>query len=699
MGQPLLIEIGTEEIPASYLGQGASQLQLAVETILDSSRIDHDIVRSTSSPRRLIVWCDEMNSRGKDTQEIATGPKKEKAFDSHGNPTEAAIGFAKSKGVDLADLFLMNKGKGEVLATKVSLLGLPSMDVLADSLPLVGTEMSFPKSMRWHTGRFRFARPVRWLLALLGEEIISYEAYGLISSRITYGHRFISTAPIHIRTGRFEEYRDRLAEEGVLIPREIRKASILRQLKSFLPDRSELDMPLLETVTDLVECPHVIQGHFHERYLQLPDDILITAMRHHQKVFSMVDENGLLLPSFLTVANASPEAAENIRGGHERVVQARLEDAMFFWQEDNKITLEQHAERLQEIVAQIELGTYSQKAARLEKLVRWCCFQLNSGSGTLTNLCLAARLCKADLVTQMVGEFPELQGIVGSIYAEREGLAKPICQAIREHYKPWGQDDDIPGSVEGALLSVCDKIDTLAGCFRAGLAPSGSGDPWGLRRAAIGLTRSLLGHGIPLSLASLSEASLKIFMEQSVSAQEHETDTKSCLLEFLMERVKHLFREEGVRRDLVDAATGASVEDIPSWHLRAQALAKLQNTEGFQDTAMVFRRVANIIAQARHQGECFDQEPSPERFEKQSEHDLWKAFLDTRTMMRSLLEKKDLDGSLKWMISLKPNIDHFFDEVMVMTDDSSIRRNRLCLIHTIERQFREVADFSQLKGQ
>ena len=698
MGQSLLIEIGTEEIPASYLAAASGQLREGVETILKNGRVQHAVLNATSTPRRLIVWCDDAGTRGEDAKELVTGPKKDKAYDAEGRPTRAAIGFAQSKGVDVSELTSIDKGKGEVIAAEVTLMGRPTAHLLSESLSSLVNALSFPKSMRWGSGKTRFARPVRWLVALLGDEVIPFQAHGLVADRITYGHRFIGTSPIHLKEGRFDRYASELKENGVLIPRETRHADILRQLRAFLPDGVQLDMELVETVTDLVEFPHILQGTFGEIYLQLPSEILVTTLKHHQKVFSVTTDQGEVRNHFLAVTNALPEAADNIRGGHERVVQARLEDAMFFWNEDTKQSLKDHAKRLNEVVAQAELGTYAEKAERLLPLLEWCCSRLEYDQEKTEDLLQAARLCKADLVTQMVGEFPELQGVVGGIYARKDGESERTSAAIRDHHKPWGLDDAIPETVEGAVLSVCDKTDTLAGCFRAGMEPSGSADPLGLRRAAMGLVRSLMGHAIPIPLKSLAERALHGFEKESPASDHDRDKMESSLNQFIMERVRYLLREEGLRRDLVEAAVEADVDHIPAWQSRARALAKLQGTKGFEDAAIVFRRVANIVAQGIEQGETFQDEPSPTLLKEESETLLWNEFKETRDAMKERIHAEDLEGCLRLMIALKPSIDRFFEDVLVMAEEPELRRNRLCIMRSMAEQFRTVADFSQVRG-
>lgn len=693
MSAEFLLEIGCEEIPAWMLPRARTSLQELLEREFQArGLLEGKPVETMSTPRRLVAACARLAAVEPTRVNEVVGPAKSVAYDAAGKPTRAAESFAQKLGLRVAELKVVQTLKGSYVAGVSRKLGRPTQLVLAEVLPAVIPQIEFPRSMYWTSSQgLRFIRPIRWLLALLGGRVVEFELAGVRSGALTYGHRLLSSAPIRVRG--LADYRGRLRRARVLVDPEERRRKILveceRLLKPLRLHRRE-DKGLLELLVDLVEHPTVVRGEFSRNFLDLPREVLITVMRHHQRYFSVQDRQGTLAPHFLAVIDLDRDRQGGIRRGHEDVLAARFRDAHFFWVADQKRPLTARLPLLEKVVFESRLGTYRQKVERIAQLAAWLGREVSADGrrADIPVLTRAAELAKCDLTTEMVGEFPELQGIVGGLYARAQGEPDGVARAIYAHYKPAGVDDSLPDSLEGSLLAVADKLDTIAGCFSIGLLPSGSRDPFALRRAGSGVVRIILEQGLRMSLAGAARKAASIVDEGAAGAQAVE--------KFLEERARHLFRE--VKRfayDEVNAAFAAGWDDLVDVGARLEAIRRLRPTPDFEPVAAAFKRIRNIIEQAG----------GPERsarpidsnlIEAGAERELYDRFLKLRPRVAELRTRHDYQEALRQTASLRPQVDRYFDTVLVMAKDEAVRENRLTLLAHLLKEFSTVADFSEI---
>ncbi|HDM75610.1 MAG TPA: glycine--tRNA ligase subunit beta, partial [Deltaproteobacteria bacterium] len=619
MGKEFYLEIGTEEIPTSYIQPALEAMRNLTTNYLKDQRIAHGEAIIAGTPRRLSLAIRDVAEKQEARTVEIIGPPKSIAFDSNGNPTKAAAGFANAQGVDVADLEVKETPKGEYLCVMREEVGQPTTDILQKFLPNLIAKIPFPKTMRWMDLHVTFARPIHWIVALLGGEVIPF-TYGNIKSRnVSRGHRFMS--PVEIEVKNFDEHMEKLKEHFVILSIEERKDRIRKVITEAAEEVGGkiLDDPeLLDEVNFLVEYPSAVAGKYDEKYLRLPQEVLITVMREHQRYFAVTNEEGELLPYFVTVNNTITRNPDVVRVGNERVIRARLEDARFYFEEDQKVKLEDRVEELKEVVFHSKLGTSWEKMERFSALAEFIAEKVTPDKLDLVKR--TAYLCKADLVTGMVGEFPELQGVMGRAYAKLSGEPEEVAEAIYEHYLPIKSGGELPKGVVGAIVSIADKLDTIVGCFGVGIIPTGAADPFALRRQTLGIIRIILEHKFDLSLSNLIEKSITLLQSKITEPEEQ---IKSGVKDFFKTRFQNLLIGEGYECDVVDAALSASFDNILDDARRIEALAEIKKRPEFTSLVIAFKRVANITK---------DHEPgevNEKLFKEDVEKKLYEAFLNT----------------------------------------------------------------------
>lgn len=685
MAKDLLLEIGTEELPWGAVQDGRLRLQENAASMLERERLGYEGMTVFSTPRRLAVLVRGLSERQEDTESDVRGPSREAAYDAGGKPTKAAEGFARSKGVKVEDLEVRGTKKGDFVYAVVREEGKPVLEVLPGLLDALIRSFSFRKSMRWGDGEFRFARPIRWILALYGDEVVPLDFEGLLGGRVSYGHRFLSPGKVEIAdTG---SYLQSLRDACVLVDEEERRQVILAGIEEVTSSRGMRAVPeqdTLDEVIDLVEYPHVITGGFEERFLELPREVLETAMQEHQRYFPTEDAGGKLAAAFLVVHNGDPAQADIIRVGNERVLRARLEDASFFYHEDLRVSLEERFEKLKSVVWQARLGSMYDKSQRLRELCGDICHRAHLAPEVKERAERAALLCKSDLVTSMVNEFPSLQGIMGRIYARAGGEDESTSRAIEEHYRPRYSGDDPPQTVEGTVLSLAEKADNLAGCFGAGLAPTGSEDPYALRRQAQAVMSILLEARMHLDFAAVLEraASGLGFSDPQGVAEE--------VGDFCRQRWRSMLISEGFDYDLVAAVLPLAVEDTYDARGRLEAMQRARSEGLLQKAYTGFERCFNLSRKAEVAG--LDEAILSEEAERK----LYSRLVWAQEPLRDYLDAGEHDAALGVLLEMAPDVDNFFNDIFVMGDDERLRDNRLALLSDVAELFLEFADFSQV---
>lgn len=681
----LVVELGVEEIPASMIEAAASQFAEILAGSLLEQRLSPGKTTVWFTPRRIIVGIRDIPVRQEDLIESVTGPPKSVAYDAAGNPTRAALAFARKNGVPLDTIQLIQTAKGEYLSIERKLRGEKTPRILARVIPASIAKISFPKTMHWSADRFRFARPLRWIVALYGGRVVRFTLADVASSKYTAGHRFLGRSRIAVSA--LASLRERLHENSVMADSAEREARIreglLREAEACggkLLDDGEL----LRIVVNLNEMPSVVRGSFEKRFLALPQEILITVMREHQKYFSVLDGSGKLLPVFLTVINLPSDNGNIIRDGHERVLRARLADAAFFWDTDRKTRLADRGQALKNVLFQEKLGSYYDKTQRVLALLPRIAGALNR-TGLGEDLEAAGRLSKCDLITEMVKEFTDLQGIVGGLYARAEGYPDNVWRAVYEQYFPKSSRSPSPSSETGAILALADRMDTVCGCFSAGLIPSGSGDPFGLRRQGNGILKIILDHRFSLSLDRLIRWGLEPFKLASQKTAEE-------LGEFFEGRLKFLFEELGHAYDCVQAVMAAGFEDPLDTMERLRSLEEMREEPDFLSLASNFRRIVNILLQAGDSVHGIQES----LLKDPAERDLYQCYVRVRPEVEAAQRSHDYGAALRSLASMRGIVDAFFQEVMVMAGDPAIRANRIALLDSVAGLFRSIADISRI---
>ncbi|MCF8110645.1 MAG: glycine--tRNA ligase subunit beta [Desulfobacteraceae bacterium] len=688
----LLIEIGTEELPSGYIVPALNSFCAALGQRLRDLRIECGQAGMYGTPRRLAVMIENVADKQRPAATRITGPPEKVAFDREGRPTVAARKFAEKSGVSVNKLELIDTEKGRYVCVEKTDSGRFTAAVLREILPGLISSIPFPKTMRWGELRVSFARPVHSIVALLGKRAISFEFAGIKSGRHTFGHRFMK--PGRIRLDSADHYPEALAEAYVLADMEQRRSvmyeSMLQTVKKAGGGILE-DPELVETNNNLVEYPAVVLVGFDHKFLELPREILVTAMREHQRYFAVVDEKNRILPYFVSVNNTRARDMRIVAAGHERVLKARLEDAKFFYQTDLKISFEDRVESLKSVIFQAELGSVYDKTMRIKKLAEILCGRLGISGPRLEHARRAALLCKTDLVSHVVDEFPRLQGIMGRVYAKAWGEADEVAYAIEDHYRPSYSGGPLPETTTGAVLAIADKTDTICGCFRAGLVPTGASDPYALRRQGIGIIQITLEKGFDFSLIEIIRAGLEMS-----GMKKEDLDKKAAgVFEFLKNRIAYLLEDSGIAKDLAAAAISASADSIPDVWSRAEALHKLKSAPDFDSLAVAFKRVVNIIRKA-DQAEVAGAGVNEKLFAEPAEKKLFESFLQAKQNVSSCLARGRVDEAFSEIAALKPEVDMFFDTVLVMSEDEATRKNRLALLKQISDLFARLADFSRI---
>jgi len=680
-----LLEINVEEMPSSHVRTALEDLKERLTKDLVAAKIGVSSLTALSTCRRLILHGDFAAGQA-DREGLVTGPPKSAAYAPDGSPTPAALGFARSKGIDVSRLEVVTTERGEYVGFRTVERGKPTAEILSRAVPQSILSLSFPKMMRWGTGNLRFSRPVRSILCLFDGRPVPFEIDGLTAGSATTGHKIRD--PRTIRVASFVEYQAALGEARVIVKAEERRTIILNQIEALMADhQAQLypDPELLGKLANDVECPFVFLGEFSENYLSLPIEVLSTAMREGLKVFSVV-RGSKQLPLFLGVADSPADAKGFIRKGNERVLKARLEDARFFWNHDIKTSLKKRAPALKHVLFQEKLGSYDDKTQRLKKIVSYLCGR-TEGDKIEKDAVLAAELCKTDLVTDMVREFPSLQGKVGGLYARREGLSETAAAAIYEHYLPMSLEDESPASLAGALLSLADKLDSIVGVVGVGIQTTGSSDPFGLRRNAQGVCKIILDRKLSLSFARLLDKVLAVYGERLKLPPKEITDS---MREFFANRLRYLHERVGIRYDLINAGLGAGIENILHVHLRIKALDALKASPQFEPFILMAKRVTNILA-GQPAGSL-----NADLFVEKEERELFSTFSIVKENVAPMIAKGDFAQAQKVVFRLQPELNAFFDKVLVMAKETKLRKNRLGLLQAIRKILVQMADYSQV---
>ena len=688
MTKELLFEVGTEEVPSGYLPSALEDLKAAASRLLTEQRLAFDAVRTLGTPRRLTLVVDGLAERQRDARREVVGPPKAVAFDADGKPTKAAEGFARAQGVAVDSVQVRTLERGEYLVAIQEERGGRTPDVLAGLLPKLLSALAFPKFMRWGEGTFRFVRPIRWLLAIYDGRVVPFEVDGLRTDGKTYGHRFLAPRAVRIRS--FQEYLQALEERSVIADparrRELVRAQVV-EAAGTVKGRPVLDDALVETVADLVEFPTAVCGAFKPEYLDLPREVIVTPMQKHQRYFPVVDAAGNLLPNFVAVSNMRAKDMGLIRQGNERVLRARLNDAEFFFREDRKRPLADRLPELRRIIFQEKLGSVADKVRRLERLAGWIAERMDPAVRASAER--AALLCKADLPTATVREFPNLQGVMGRVYARLSGETPEVCQAIEEHYLPRFAGDRLPASGAGAAVAIADRLDSIVGCFGIGLVPTGSEDPYALRRAALGVVQAILQRGRPLPL----DEAVACAQAGYPSAEGGDPEaTRRAVLEFFRGRTQAVLAERGLPGDVIDAVLSAGSNDIADVARRAEAMAVLRDEADFGELATAFRRVVGIIPRG------FARPVETSRLVEGAERALYAQTVELKAEVERLVAARDYLGALRRIAALRPMVDMFFEEVLVIGPDEGLTQNRFALLKTVGDLFARIADFTKITG-
>ena len=684
MNKKLLFEIGTEEIPARFIAKTKADMKGYLEKTLKELHIEYKSIELKCTPRRFVVVIDELAENQATVEEELKGPAKKIAFDENNNPSKALLGFLKGKDISPEEVYFKTVGKDEYAHIKLTKEGQAVKGLLKDIFEGMIKSTTFPKSMRWGGKNIRFVRPIRYFVCLMDEEVIDFEIEGIKTGNITKGHRFLGSSEIVINTP--DEYEAKLKENFVILDDEQRKALILEQCKAVadsLGGTLMMDEDLLEEVNYIVEYPTAFYGEFDESYLSLPKEAIITPMKEHQRYFPVLGADGKLLNKFITVRNGDSYAIDNVKRGNEKVLDARLSDALFFYHEDTKKPLEAYVERLDTIVFQQKLGTILDKTKRIQNLSEKIAKAL---ALTLPNLDRAAYLSKADLTTAMVFEFTELQGIMGRYYANLSNEPSEVAEAIYEHYLPRFAGDELPSTNEGIILALSDRLDSVAGFFAIGIQPTGSQDPYALRRQALGILNIMMEKKLDVRLFDLLDLALENFDFEDMDKQ----SVKSDLMSFFELRLKNLFTDMGIRYDVVDAII--NIEDSNPFDLliRAKDLDAWVKNNSVTEALQTFSRISNISKEA------IAGKVDEALFAHDSEAKLNTAYNSIKAEVEAMLARREYVKALELLISIKDSVDAFFDSVMIMDENIDIRANRLAMLSNIRTTMESVADLSKI---
>ncbi len=698
----LLLEVGTEEIPAGYIVPALKALAANLQKKMTEARIAHGPAKIFGTPRRLAVRIDKVAAAQLPLKTEITGPPVKVAYDEFGKPTMAAKKFAEKAGVKVDQLAIKETKKGDYLCAVKRQRGQATGPLLKVILPKVILATPFPKTMRWADLDITFARPIHSCLALLGSKVIRFKVGNIKTGRYSSGHYFMQPGKIKIDSA--DDYAKQLKNAQVFVDLDDRRQAVEREIAqaakkvggSILPDEE-----LVHIVNNLIEYPVAVAGAFDKEFLKLPDEVLITAMREHQKYFAVVNESKKLLPYFVAVNNTKARDMKLVATGHERVLRARLADAQFFYLGDLEVSNDERAEKLKGVLFQAQLGSMYQKAQRVANIAKFIAKAVdvglagkNQGNELKAQVARAAKLCKADLVSQVVGEFPKLQGVMGRVYAAIAGELPSVSAAIEEHYRPTYSGGPLPETTTGAILGIADKLDSICGCFSAGLIPTGTSDPYALRRQGIGIIQIINNKGFLLSLRKLIKKSLTQFELKSTDELKVLTQKVNT---FLQNRIVQLLADQGYAKDTIAAVVEISFDNVPNMWSRLEALESLKSKPDFEPLAVAFKRAVNILKKSGKLEEGGKPEAVEEKlFEHRSESSLFEAYQKVEKRVSDAMDKGLFEKALVDIATLRGPVDAFFDGVMVLTEDKNVRRNRLALLGHIAALFGKFADFSKL---
>lgn len=689
MAKKYLLEIGMEELPAKYVEDTLTQLKERFTSLFNKESVNFEEIKVYSTPRRLVTIIDGLDENQADILIEMKGPSREISFDKDGNPTKALMGFMRGQKVELNNIFFKDINGIEYSHARVIKKGRDLDEILSLELPKLIKSLTFPKSMKWGGKDVRFARPIRWILSILDDEIVSFDFEGIPVSNKTNGHRFLGKS--NIRINNIDEYFKILKENYVLLDGKERMEIIRfgsERLAKEVGGRLHLDEELLHEVTNLVEYPTPILGRIKQEYLSLPKDVLITPMKEHLRYFPVLDDKGRLLPYFITIRNGSEDYVDIVIKGNEKVLDARLEDAKFFFNEDISKPLDYYTDKLKDITFQEKLGSLYNKTNRIIKLSERISEYLGVGEETEKNVARASYLCKNDLVTKMVTEFTELQGKMGMEYAKISGENEIVSLAIYEQYLPRFSGDNLPSTTAGAILSISDKLDTICGLFAIGIHPTGSQDPFGLRRSALGVINIILDKKLNLLLMDLIESSLYMYIDENGLAFDYNT-VKFEVLDFFINRIKNMFADKGFRYDLIDSIINRSTDNVYDIKLRIEKINPWLGKEDLADILIAFNRVASLAVK-------IDTDTVMRDLLHEDEIQLYDSFNNIEERVHEFINKKEYDKALDLLVSLREPIDNYFDKVMVMVEEEHIRNNRLGLLRKIYNTMLMVCDLSKI---
>ncbi|MEJ2108854.1 MAG: glycine--tRNA ligase subunit beta [Acidobacteriota bacterium] len=681
----LTVELGVEEIPASMIEKAADQFADILVELIEKNRLSSGEQVLWYTPRRIIVGIRDIPDCQDDLIETIIGPPRRIGYDGSGNATKAAMAFAKKNAIAPSRIRITDTPKGEYLCIERKVKGVETRKLMKSLIPEAVGKIEFSKTMHWSPDHFRFIRPLRWIVAFFGDKVVRFRVADVVSSDITSGHRFLGKPKIKVSG--LVSLQNRLKENSVIVDPAERKKLIEEELlreAAACGGRLLDDPELMETVVNLNEAPSVVRGTFENRFLLLPKEILVTVMREHQKYFSVLNDSEQLMPAFLAVVNLRTDKKNAIRTGHERVLRARLDDAAFFWTTDRKTKLAEREEQLKNVVFQEKLGTYFDKNQRVLDLIPKVS-QSVGRSDCVEDLLKAGHIFKCDLVTEMVKEFTDLQGIVGGLYARAEGYSDGVWQAVYEQYSPKSADSPSPVSKTGAILALVDRLDTVCGCFTAGLIPSGSGDPFAVRRQGNGILKILFDHRLSLSMKRSIRWSLEAYGRYS-------EDTLKELTGFFEGRLRFMFEEMGYTYDCVQAVLEAGFDNPLDALQRLKALEELRKEADFLSLVSNFKRIVNITSQEKS-GEG---SPDDSKFEMREEKELWNRFLEIRPQVENARELHDYGTAFRSLASMREVVDLFFQEVLVMAENPDVRANRISLLCCISNLFKSLADISKI---
>jgi glycyl-tRNA synthetase beta chain len=703
-----LLEIGCEEIPARMIDAASRELQERLSTLLQRERLEPSgSITHLDTPRRLAVLASGIPASQPDVTEQVNGPSAQVAY-KDGQPTPAAHAFAKKVGVDVGKLEKVSTPKGEYLSATVTRKGRTAAEILAETLPKEISTLYWPKNMYWRKRGEVFVRPVRWLVAMLDEQVVPLELFGIAAGKTTRGHRIIGNSAVAIsKPGAYVETLRGAKVLGAAEREQVIRKALDAATRTIPGARWREDKPLVATVVNLTEFPSAILGSFDPEFLDLPEEVLVTVMRDHQKYFAIEDANGKLLPHFLAVLNTAGDSEGLIRHGNERVLRARFNDARFFWQTDQKQTLRQRVDLLRNVTFQKDLGSYYDKTMRVQRMASWLAETVKqSGMAVRPGVIhKAALLSKTDLTTELVKEFTELQGIVGGLYARvqqlddemRPDVQLAISRAIYDHYKPESMEDSAPATVEGAVLSIADKADSIAGMFALGLIPSGSKDPFALRRQANGIVKTIAEHKLPLRLSEIMADARIRYAGSEAEKKFSNAGYAESVRSFFRERLEFYLKDaRGYAYDVVSAVLAIDSDDVVDAAARAEAVSKVRGSADFESISSAFKRMKNILRQAAEKTKVIAMRVDPAGLQEDSEKELAALIPQTVATVEKLRGARDYEGALLEIAKLSPAIDKFFDKVLVMVDDEILRANRLALLQSLVKEFSTISDFSEI---